>query len=186
VVDETPSSHVADEEALNSDVEGGDDSEVWYTESVEDGTEEDDFVEQAAEDDDAVESHSSGNDSDGVSGVNLLRLQKLRAQRKLQKKRFKAAKARMSRDWKATTTDWDTLTNEEMEVFAMDVPALQKMRVDGWDFGTFGVGHDVVYTTCSDSTCCTFTQILPLHLITATPILTGMVESMDQQKKCSN
>jgi hypothetical protein len=60
--------------------------------------EEGSFVEQAAEDDDEVESDSSGDDSAGVSGVNLLRLQKLRAQRNLQKKRFEAAKAHLSRD----------------------------------------------------------------------------------------
>ncbi|KAG1683472.1 hypothetical protein DVH05_015123 [Phytophthora capsici] len=44
------------------------------------------------------------------------------------------AKARVSRDWKTTTTNWDTMTTEEMELLAMDEEALAKMRVDGWNF----------------------------------------------------
>ncbi|KAG1706447.1 hypothetical protein DVH05_001596 [Phytophthora capsici] len=150
-VDSVRAVHNSDEDALYSDEEDSNNSEGWYTESVEGNTGEDTLIDEA---EDGVEGDWSDDDPDSEYGANLLRLQKNRSQRELVKQRFAMAKARVSRDWKTTTTNWDTMTTEEMELLAMDEEALAKMRVDGWNFGTYFMRQDVVYTTCTDVSCC--------------------------------
>ncbi|KAI9988596.1 hypothetical protein PInf_022046 [Phytophthora infestans] len=126
--------HDSDEEALNSDEEENNNSEGWYTALVAGNTGEDTLIDEAG---DGVEGNWSDDGPDGEYGANLLRLQKNRSQRELSKQRVATAKARVSRDWKTATTNWDMMSNEEKELLAMDVEALAKMRVDGWKFGTY-------------------------------------------------
>ncbi|KAI9982755.1 hypothetical protein PInf_008750 [Phytophthora infestans] len=105
VNDQGPSAD-SDEDALNSDEEESNNSEGF-------------------------EGDWSDDDPDGEYGANLLRLQKNRSQRELLKQRAATAKARVSRDGKTMTTNWDTMTSEEKELLVMDEEALAKMRVDG-------------------------------------------------------
>ncbi|KAE9349929.1 hypothetical protein PF008_g6692 [Phytophthora fragariae] len=96
---------------LNSDVDGDDaDSEDWYTET-----------DPAAE----IESTIAVREQMEGGGVATDVV--------ADDERLSAAKAKLTRDWEVTTSNWDVLTKVEMDVLAQDAAALKKMRVDGWN-----------------------------------------------------
>jgi len=134
---------VACSEALVSDVDGDDaDSEDWYIETsgVDAGeleTEEPLLAGRGGPDGpDEIDDLSDESDG-GLDGEALMFREKRRQLRELQRKRLKAAIDMLPRDWTATSTNWDTLTRDEMEALALDEKALTKIRADGWDFGKF-------------------------------------------------
>ncbi|KAE9122726.1 hypothetical protein PF010_g6648 [Phytophthora fragariae] len=96
---------------LNSDVDGDDaDSEDWYTET-----------DPAAE----IESTIAVREQMEGGGVATDVV--------ADDERLSDAKAKLTRDWEVTTSNWDVLTKVEMDVLAQDAAALKKMRVDGWN-----------------------------------------------------
>ncbi|KAG2787872.1 hypothetical protein Pcac1_g2878 [Phytophthora cactorum] len=156
---EAPVTRSPDGAALNSDVEGDIESDDWYTETKVTTTSgicsggEDAVTQHAGEEED-VDCDPSEDNEGGTDGDALLLREKNRAKRQQLRERLAAAKAKLSRDWATTTKNWDALTSVEMEALALDEEALKKLRVYGWNFGTYAFSDDVVYTTCTDMTCC--------------------------------
>ncbi|KAG2785221.1 hypothetical protein Pcac1_g5194 [Phytophthora cactorum] len=151
--------HSPEGAAPNSDVEGDIESDDWYTETKVTTTSgicgggEDAVTQHAGEEED-VDCDPSEDNEGGTDGDVLLLREKNRGKRQQQQERLAAAKSKVSRDWATTTKNWDALTSVEMEALALDEEALKKLLVDGWDFGTYAFYDDVVYTTCTDMTCC--------------------------------
>ncbi|POM70938.1 Hypothetical protein PHPALM_12564 [Phytophthora palmivora] len=129
-----------DDTALNSDVEGEIDTDEWYTEdagSVDSTSEEDEDPAQIPPQSELGEGSSGPLDEvsdDDCDGKALLRREKKKARRELDKQRLASAKAKLTRNWDTTRDNWDVLTKDEMEVLALDDEALQKLRHDGWNF----------------------------------------------------
>ncbi|KAG4236070.1 hypothetical protein PC116_g15821 [Phytophthora cactorum] len=139
---EAPVTRSPDGAALNSDVEGDIESDDWYTETKVTTTSgicsggEDAVTQHAGEEED-VDCDPSEDNEGGTDGDALLLREKNRAKRQQLRERLAAAKAKLSRDWATTTKNWDALTSVEMEALALDEEALKKLRVYGWNFGTF-------------------------------------------------
>ncbi|KAE8995181.1 hypothetical protein PR003_g8688 [Phytophthora rubi] len=125
---------------LNSDVDGDDaDSEDWYTETdpaaeIESTIAVREQMEGGGVATDVVadDGGSSASDDD-LDGVVLLGRERAMAMHNFEKERLSAAKAKLTRDWEVTTSNWNVLTKVEMDVLAQDAAALKKMRVDGWN-----------------------------------------------------
>jgi len=149
-VREKPASTLTVEGGMDSEVEGdSSDSETWFMETHDLNDEDSGEFEEEVIDDEEYGNSSGTEEQEGIAIESRRRKNEYK---RLAAKRLKEAIAKLPRDWKDTTVNWDLLTLEEMEVLAQDPKALGKMRGDGWNMGKWDWVLHVVYQTCTDTT----------------------------------